>query len=157
MGKFEFVRRWIFVKLYLLLTIIMLLFTLVFNLFGFSGNLAIQSAAGIFDLIGIPLMIGQLLLIMTVANKGDQIGWIIVRLSYITLFVACLGLLLITMGTFAFSFVFSASGSIGIGQLFSTVGFTMLVAFGICFSALCYYTLSIESAWCLSKTERKGG
>jgi len=155
MGKIDFLRRSIFVKLYLFSTIIILSLTLVFNLFGFSGIFAIQNIAGILTLIGIPLMIGQILLIMTVANKGDQIGWIIVRLSYLTLFIACLGLLLITMGTFAFSF-FSASGSISIGQLFSTVGFTMLIVFNLCFSALSYYTLSIESAWSLIKKEKKG-
>ncbi len=151
MGKFDFLRRFIFVKFYLLATLIVLLLTLMFNLFGISGVLAIQSTAGILTLIGIPVMMGQILLIMTVANKHDKIGWIIVRLSYITLIVACFSLLLITIGTFAFSFNFNASDSTLIGPMFSMVGFTLLVTFCIGFSTLCYYTLSIESAWFLTE------
>ena len=145
MGKFGFLRQLTFVRLYFLLEAIILVLTLVFNLFGFSGDLILQSIAGIFTLVGIPLLIGEILLIISTANKGNKIGWILVRISYLTLIVACLGLLLITIGTLLFALTFSASMS----QLFSIVGFTILVAFGIFLSVLSYYTLSIESAWSL--------
>lgn len=147
MGKFEFLRHLAFVRLYILLTAIILVLTLVFNLFGFSGNLIIKSIAGVLILVGIPLLIGQIFLIMSVTNKENKIGWILIRSSYIAIFVACLGLLLITMGTFVSSLTFSAS----IGQLLSTVGLTISISFGIFLSILSYYTLSIESAWVLVK------
>ncbi|NVM27713.1 MAG: hypothetical protein HWN65_02635 [Candidatus Helarchaeota archaeon] len=153
MVKLEFLRSWLFVKAYHLVTIIVLILTFVFNLFGFGGNLAIQSIAGILTLIGIPLMIGQILLSMTVANKNDRVGWMIVRLSYITLIVACLGLLLITLGTFAFSLTFSASDSTIAARLLSIIGFSILVIFEIGFSVVCYYTLPIASAWSVTKAK----
>lgn len=155
MGKFEFLKQFKFVKLYLVVTLIILPLTLISNLFGFSGNLTIQSIAGVLTLIGIPLMIGQILLIMTLANKGDPVGWMVVRLSYITLIVACLGLLLITIATFAFSLISGSSGSLLLGPLFSTVGITIMFAFGIFFAALTFYTLSLENAWTFIKQETK--
>lgn len=121
--------------------------SLVFSLLGILGNLAIQNIAGVLVVLGIGLLFGQILFVLNLVNKSDTIGWILVRFSYVTLFVVILGMLSITGGTVIASFYLVGGNSLQATVLFSSVGLTSLTCFGICFSGICYHTLPLEDVW----------
>ncbi|NVM53442.1 MAG: hypothetical protein HWN66_07025 [Candidatus Helarchaeota archaeon] len=147
MDKLKFIRSKNFFKIYLQLTLIILISTLVSNLLGLVGNFAIQTIAGILSLISLPLMVGQVLLNFTNANRNDQIGRKIIQLSYTTIIVACVCLTFIMMSSFLFSISFSASNSTHFAQLLAAYTFSICISFGICLTIVCYITIIIETAW----------
>jgi hypothetical protein len=116
-------------------------------LFGILGNLAIQSIAGILMVLGVGFLFGQILLVLNLVNKSDKVGWILVRLSYVTLFVIILGMLAIVGGTLIASFYLLGGNSLQATILFSSVGLASLTCFGICLSGVCFHTLHIENLW----------
>jgi hypothetical protein len=124
-----------------------LVLSIVFNLLGILGNLAIQNIAGILVVLGVGLLLGQILLVLNLVNKSDKMGWILVRFAYGTLFVVILSLLSIVGGNVVASFYLLGGSSLQATVLFSTVGLTSLTSFGICLSGMCFHTLSIDNVW----------
>jgi hypothetical protein len=116
---------------------------MVTNLIAFGGHQTIQNLAGIFILFGIPLMIGLALLNIHIANKKDKVGWIIVRFSYITLFITCFCTVMLTFSTFISSFT---SGSTNDVRNFAASLLSVMLTSGVSLSILSYYILPIESA-----------
>ena len=114
---------------------------------GILGNLAIQNIAGILVVLGVGFLFGQIILVLNLANKNDKIGWILVRFSYVTLFVTILGMLAIAGGTVIASFYLLGGNSLHATILLSSVGLTSLTCFGIGLSGVCFHTLLIEKAW----------
>ncbi len=136
-----------FSRYYSIMTNAVLVLSIVFNLLGILGNLAIQNIAGILVVLGIGLLVGQILLVLNLVNKRDKMGWILVRFAYGTLFVVILSLLSIVVGIVVASFYLLGGNSLQATVLFSTVGLTSLTSFGICFSGICFHTLSIDNIW----------
>lgn len=147
MEKLAFLRTKSFSRYYSGITNAVLSLSLVFSLLGILGNLAIQNIAGILVVLGVGFLFGQILLVLNLVNKSDKIGWILVRFSYVTLFVVILGMLGITGGTVIASFYLLGGNSLQATVLLSSVGLTSLTCFGICLAGICYHTLSIDEVW----------
>jgi hypothetical protein len=137
----SFLRSKTFARYYSIITNAVLSLSLVFSL------LAVQNIAGIFVVLGVGFLFGQILLVLNLANKNDRVGWILVRFSYLTLFVVILGMLSIVVGTLIASFYFLGGNSLQTSAFFSSVGLTSLTCFGICLSGICYHTLSLDEVW----------
>ncbi len=135
------------IKLYSIITGLILSTSILANMLGITGQLAIQTIAAFSTILGLLLLFGQILIVLNLVDKNVNVGWILVRLAYVALFVMGLGLLSIAASTFISSFYLFGGNSILAGQLFSSVGFTMLASFGICLSALSYHTFSLEKVW----------
>lgn len=147
MENVAFLRTKIFSRYYSILTNAVLSLSLVFSLLGILGNLAIQNIAGILVVLGVGFLFGQILLVLNMVDKSDKMGWILIRFSYVTLFVVILGMLSIVGGIVIASFYLLGGASLQATVLFSTIGLTSLTSFGICLSGICYHTLSIENVW----------
>ena len=150
MQNLAFLKTKTFSRYYSITTNAVLVLSLVFNLLGILGNLAIQNIAGILVVLGIGLLLGQILLVLNLVNKSDKMGWILVRFAYGTLFVVILSLLSIVGGNVVASFYLLGGNSLQATVLFSTVGLTSLTSFGICLSGVCFHTLSIDNVWNIS-------
>jgi len=111
------------------------------------GNLLIQTLAGFLVVLGVVLLIGQMLLILNRVNRKDKIGWYLIRLTYITMFVVMLVMLGLTAGQLIASFYLLGGNSMQANLLLSSIGMTSLACFGISLSGLCYHTLSMETIW----------
>ena len=136
-----------FSKYYSITTNAMLSLSIVFNLLGVLGNLLIQNIAGFLIVVGIVLLVGQILLVLNRVNRSDKVGWILIRLTYVTMFLMMLGMLSITGGQLIASFYLLGGNSLQTNILFSSIGMTSLACFGICLSGICYHTHSIENVW----------
>ena len=147
MENFAFLRTKTFSRTYSVMTNAVLSLSLVFSLLGILGNLAIQNLAGILVVLGVGFLFGQILLVLNLVNKNDKMGWILVRLSYVTLFVVILGMLGITGGSVIASFYLVGGNSLQATVLFSSVGLTSWTCFGIGLSGICYHTLLLENVW----------
>ncbi|MHA2025756.1 MAG: hypothetical protein ACW98U_07625 [Candidatus Thorarchaeota archaeon] len=147
MENFAFLRTKTFSRYYSVLTNAVLSLSLVLSLLGILGNLAIQNVAGILVVLGIGFLFGQILLVLNLANKRDKVGWILVRFTYVTLFVVILGMLSIVGGTLIASFYLLGGNSLQATVLFSSIGLTSLTSFGICLSGISYHTLSVDRVW----------
>lgn len=147
MENLAFLRTKTFSRYYSIMTNTVLSLSLVFSLLGILGNLAIQNFAGILVALGVGFLLGQILLVLNLVNKSEKIGWILVRFSYVTLFVVILGMLSIAGGNVIASFYLLGGNSLQATVLFSSVGITSLTCFGIGLSGICYHTLSIENVW----------
>ena len=147
MENISFLRTKKFSRIFSAITNAVLSLSLVFGLLGILGNLVVQNIAGILVVLGIGLLFAQILIVLHQVNKGTKIGWILVRFAYVTLFVMILGMLAITGGTLIASFYVVGGNSLQSAVLFSSLGITSSTGFGICLSAVCYHTLSIEDVW----------
>ena len=147
MENLDFLRTKTFSRYYSVITNAVLSLSLVFSLLGFLGNLAIQNIAGITVVLGVVLLFGQILLVLNLVNKNDKVGWILVRFSYVTLFVIILGMLSMVGGTLIASFYLLGGNSLQATVLFSSVGLTSFTCFGIGLSGISYHTLTIEKVW----------
>jgi hypothetical protein len=142
-----FFKTKVFARYYCIMVNAVLSLNLIFNLLGVLGNLAVQNIAGIFIVLGVGFLFGEILLILIRANKGNKIGWILVRFSYVTMFMAILGMLSIMGGMVISSFYLVGGNSPQAAVLFSTLGITISTGFGICLSAICYHVLPVEDVW----------
>ena len=147
MQNLDFLKTKTFSRYYSIMTNAVLVLSIVFNLLGILGNLAIQNIAGTLVVLGIGFLLGQILLVLNLVNKSDKMGWILVRFAYGTLFVVILSLLSIVGGNVVASFYLLGGSSLQATVLFSTVGLTSLTSFGICLSGMCFHTLSIDNVW----------
>lgn len=147
MENLAFLRTKTFSRYYSITTNAVLSLSLVSSLLGMLGNLALQTVASILVVIGVALLLGQILLALNLANKNDKMGWILVRFSYVTLFVVILGMLGVVGGTIIASFYLVGPGSLQATILITSIGMTSLTCFGISLSGICYHTLSIENVW----------
>jgi hypothetical protein len=147
MENLDFLKTKRFSRLYSVLTNAVLSLGLVFGLFGILGNLLLQTVSGFLTLSGVILLFGQIVLVLRDANKESQLGWILVRFAYVTLFVMILGMLSITIGSVISTFYLLGGNSLQATILFSSVGFTSLTCFGIGLSGVCYHTLIMEEIW----------
>lgn len=136
-----------FSRYYSVMTNAVLSLSLVFSILGILGNLTIQNIAEILIVLGAGLLFGQILLALNLVNKSDKIGWILIRFSYVTLFVMILGMLSIAGGTLIASFYLLGGSSIQAMTLFSSLGLISWTIFGICFTGICYHTLKMEDVW----------
>ena len=151
MENLSFLKNKAFARYYSIMTNAILCLSLVFCLLGILGNLIIQSMAGILVVLNVGFLFGQILLVMHLVNKENKMGWILVRFSYATLFMIIVGMLAITGGSVIASFYLIGGNSLQAAVLLSTLGQTVSTSFGICLSAVCYHTLSIENVWILLK------
>ena len=135
------------IKTYSIFTGLVLGIGIVTNMLGIADLPAVQPIAAFSIIIGTLLLFGQILLVLNSVDKSSKLGWIMIRFAYVSLFVMCLAFVSIAGGTFISSFYLFGENSILAGQLFSSVGFTMLASFGICLSAMSYHTLSLEVVW----------
>jgi hypothetical protein len=136
-----------FVKKYIAITNAVLSLSLVFNLLGILEVTLIRIGAGIFVVLGVGLLFGHILLILSLVNKKEKIGWMLVRFSYVTLFVMILGMLSLAVGIVIASFFVLGSSSIQAMMMLSMVGLTSWICFGICLTGVCYHTLPIDGVW----------
>jgi len=88
-----FLQTKIFSKYYSITTNAILSLSIVFNFLGVLGNLLIKNIAGFLIVLGIVLLVGQILLVLNHVNRSDKIGWYLIRLAYVTMFVMMLGML----------------------------------------------------------------
>jgi len=142
-----FLQTKIFSKYYSITTNAILSLSIVFNFLGVLGNLLIKNIAGFLIVLGIVLLVGQILLVLNHVNRSDKIGWYLIRLAYVTMFVMMLGMLSITVGQLVASFYILGGNSLQANLLFSSTGMTSLACFGICLSGICYHTHSVENVW----------
>jgi hypothetical protein len=142
-----FLRTRTFSKYYSITTNAVLSFSIVFNFLGILGNLLIQNIAGFLIVLGIVLLVGQILLVLNRANRSDKLGWYLIRLAYVTMFVMMLAMLSITGGQLIASFYILGGNSLQANILFSSIGMTSFACFGICFSGICYHTHSFDNVW----------
>ena len=147
MEKLSFLKTKTFSKYYSLATNAVLSLTFVFNLLGILGDLLIQNIAGFLIVLGIVLLVGQILFVLNHANRSDKIGGYLIRLSYVTMFVIMFAMLSITVGQLVASFYILGGNSLQANLMFSSIGMTSLASFGICLSAMCYHTHSVENVW----------
>lgn len=147
MERLNFLKTTAFARTYSVLANAILSLSLVFNLLGILGSLLAQTDAGILIVLGAGLLFGQILLALNLVNKSDKLGWILIRFSYVTLFVMILGMLSIAGGTLIASFYLLGGSSIQAMTLFSSLGLTSWTIFGICFTGICYHTLKMEDVW----------
>jgi hypothetical protein len=142
-----FLKTKTFSKYYSITTNAVLSLSIVFNLLGILGDLLIQNIAGCLIVLGVVLLVGQILLVFNHANRSEKVGWILIRLAYVTMFVMILGMLAITGGTLIASFYLVGGNSLQANLMFSSIGMTSLASFGICLSGICYHTHSMENVW----------
>jgi len=147
MAKLEFFKSKRFFKYYLSITAITLSLTLFFNALGALGQLTIQMIAGVFTVIGVPLLIILILLIFSRANRNDDLGLKIIRINYLTIIIVCLCFSFLVMAGLLNSFYRDPTSVPLFGQLLSIYLFVICMVFGIGLSIVCYLTLSIEKAW----------
>lgn len=147
MENLAFLKTKTFSKYYSITTNAVLSLSIVFNLLGILGDLLIQNIAGFLIVLGIVLLVGQILLVLNHANRSDKIGWYLIRLTYVTMFVMMLGMLSITGGQLIASFYILGGNSLQANLMLSSIGMTSLASFGICLSAMCYHTHSVENVW----------
>ena len=147
MEKLYILKTISFTRTYIAITNAVLSLSLVFNLLGILGNPMIKAGAGILVVLGCGLLFGQILLTLNMVKKNDRIGWILIRFSYVTIFVMILGMLSIAVGIVVASFFLLGSSSIQAMTLFSLVGLTSWTCFGICFTGVCFHTLLIDGVW----------
>ena len=147
MENLAFLRSKIFSKYYIIMTNVALSLSLVFNVLGILGNVVIQLIAGTLVILGAGFLFGTLLDGRELGERLDKIGWILIRFSYVTLFVMILGMLSIAGGSAIASFYLLGDASLQATVLLSSVGLTSFACFGICYSAICYHTLSLELVW----------
>lgn len=151
MGVLDFLRRQRFVKTYLLTTIVLLTLTLIVNFFGFVGNSGIKTQAGALNIVGIPLIMGTILLTLSFTNRNIRLGRILIRFSYVTLAVVTLCLSLIGLTSFISSFL--AGFGTALAQQMSATAFFSQMTLSVTLATLSYYTLPIESVWVLNPNE----
>jgi len=142
-----FVKIKTFSKYYSITTNAVLSLSIVFNLLGVLGDMLIQNIAGFLIVLGMILLVGQFLLVLNQANRSDKIGWYLIRLTYVTMFVMMLGMLAITGGQLIASFYLLGGLSLQTNLLFSSIGMTSFACFGICLSGICYHTHSMDNVW----------
>ena len=147
MENLAFLKTKTFSKYYSITTNAVLSLSIVFNLLGILGDLLIQNIAGFLIVLGIVLLIGQFLLVLNHVNRSDKIGWYLIRLAYVTMFVMMLAMLSVTGGQLIASFYLLGGNSLQANLMFSLIGMTSLASFGICLSGICYHTHSIENVW----------
>ncbi len=147
MSLWDILRSTWFVKFYSILTLVMLICTLIFNLLGFISGSAMKGIAAALTIIGIVLLFGQIIITMNLTNRNDRIGWILIRFSYVALLVLGLGLISIAGSTFLASmYIFGASSTLA-SVFTSAFGLTMIESFGICLTAVAFHTVSISDVW----------
>ncbi|MGY5878728.1 MAG: hypothetical protein RTV31_00700 [Candidatus Thorarchaeota archaeon] len=147
MENLSFLKTKTFSKYYSVTTNAVLSLSIVFNVVAVAGELMIKNIAGVMLVLGIMLLFGQILLVLNQANRHDKIGWYIIRLTYVTMFVMMLGMLTITAGQLVASFYILGANSSLASLQFSSIGITSLSCFGICLSGICYHTHSMENVW----------
>ena len=147
MENLDFLRTKTFSKYYSIATNAILSLCIVFNILSTAGDLLTQSITGVLIVLGIILLIGQILLVLNQVNKSEKIGWYLIRLAYVTMFVMMLGMLGITAGQLLASFYILGEKSIQANLIISSIGVTSLASFGICLSGICYHTHSLEHVW----------
>jgi hypothetical protein len=125
------------------LTCLVLCLSLLFSVFGELGGLLIQTMASATIVLGVMFELAQVLAVVHLADRKDKVGWILHRLSYVTLVVMILSFLLIVAGTFISSF--STSG--GDVMIIAVTGYVVQASFGICLSSLSYHFLRIADVW----------
>ena len=147
MENLAFLKTKTFSRYYSIMTNAVLSLNIIFSLLGILGNLLFQSITGFLVVLGVGLLFGQILLVLNNVNKSNKVGWILIRLAYVTMFVMILGMLSIIGGPLIASFYLLGGNSIQANVLLSSIGMTSWACFGICLSGICYHTHSIEDVW----------
>ena len=145
--KFAFLKTKTFSRYYSITTTTVLGLNILFNFISITGNLAVQTISGFLLVLSVVLLIGQILLILKWVSRTDKIGAYLIRLSYVTLFVMMLAMLLVTSGQIIASFFILDENSMAANLVFSTLGMTSVSCFGVCLSGFYNYALSIDGLW----------
>lgn len=122
-------------KFYTLITLISLIFTLSLNVPYLAPALKIESISGVLVLMSIPLLIGQILLIFLNANRDENLGRILIRYGWISLFVITCCVTLMTFANFFSYFIV---------VIYS---FPIPIVIGISLAILCYFTINVKQVW----------
>ncbi len=129
-------------RIYSFLTSLILTLSILLSQFGTMGSFLIQSTASATIVVGTLLMLFQILLAIQLADRNDNVGWVLHLFAYVTLLVMIFSFLSVVGATFLSSF--SVVG--GNLMVIAVIGYTMQASFGICLSAVCYHFLQIEEA-----------
>ncbi len=145
--KLDFVLGHPFMRYYSVTTAIVLVLAFVSGLVGLLGIVFSQIAFSSLFIAGLVLLMGQIVLVITMSNKKNALGWIVGRLAYVTLLVASLSLLLMLVGGFVNSFQLAGDSSYTVLPAYSAVATTAIICFGICLSAISYHALRESEPW----------
>ncbi len=151
--KSDFVKSEKFFGRYIIITLIILLFTLI----SYQLSLLLPFFKTIMEidlLVGIPLLFGQILLIFVNANRNDKMGCGIIRFTYITLIIICFSFMQILFSAFLYSVSPDPLLSQDSARLLAAYSFGVCLTFGICLSIICHFTLSTEHSWSFSKLSK---
>jgi hypothetical protein len=150
MGRLDFLKTRSFLKGYFLITLLILISTLVFNLLGMGGDGLLQTIAGLVTILSFALIMGAIFLTLAIVDRTDGLGRVVLRLCYATLIVLCIGLLCIMGSTFAFAMTPG-----GDNLLLVMIGLNASVLSGSFLSLIAYWTLSVDGAWLILKADKK--
>lgn len=139
-----------FFKSFLLTTLIALILTTIFTALGLTRELTLQYIAGVLDVIIIPLIFIQTLLIFACTNRGDELGRKLLKLNYITIIVVgfCLSLLMVAGILNSFS-TDPASTSL-LGQTLAAYLFATILVLEMGITIVCYLILPFDRVWSFS-------
>jgi hypothetical protein len=142
-GVIEQLKSYTVLRVYSLLTSLILSLSILLSLVGTIGNILIQTIASVTIILGTILELFQILIIIQLTNRDDKVGWILHRFAYVTLLAMMLSFLSMVGGTFLSSF-FIFGGEI---MIIAVIGYVMQASFGICLSSIAYHFLQIEDVW----------
>jgi len=139
----EQIKSQSFLRIISVLTTLTLFMSIILSTFGAIGIIWIQPIAALTILLGTILLIFQILIILQIANKKNNVGWVLHRFAYVTLLVLIYSFLSIVGGTYLSTFGLFG-GDI---MIVSVMGYVMQASFGICISSVSYYFLQIDNVW----------
>ena len=132
-------------RVFSLLTCLVLCLSLVFSILGSLTGILIQTLASATITIGVLLELHQILTVVYLTDRANRVGWVLHRFSYAALLTIVLSFLLIAGGRFLSSF--SISG--GNLMIVAVIAYVVQASFGISLSVMSYHLLQEEAAWCV--------
>ena len=143
MWVIEHLKSFKVLRIYSLLTLVMLLLSILLSTLGAFTHILIQTVASGAIIVGTILELFQILIVIQLTDRDDKFGWILHRFAYVTLVIMIYSFLSIVGGSFLASF--SISG--GDIMIIAVIGYVMQASFGICLSSVTYHFTQIEDAW----------
>jgi len=143
MHVIEQLKSYTALRAYTFLTSLILSLSILLSLVGVLGNISIQAAASTNIILGTLLELFQILIILQLVNRENEVGWVLHRFAYVTLAVMILSFLSMVGSTFLSSFFIFGRDV----MIIAVIGYIMQASFGICLSSITYHFLQIEDVW----------
>ena len=143
MHAIEQLKSYTALRAYTFLTSLILSLSILLSLVGVLGNISIQAAASTNIILGTLLELFQILIILQLVNRENEVGWVLHRFAYVTLAVMILSFLSMVGSTFLSSFFIFGRDV----MIIAVIGYIMQASFGICLSSITYHFLQIEDVW----------